>query len=334
MQLDIDLGVRDITTVGARAAALEAIGFDGVWTSEGPRDPFLALASAAHATERLTIGTSIAVALGRSPLTTAHAANDLQELSGGRFRLGLGSQVRAHIVRRYSMPWSQPVAQMRDHVAAVRAIWASWSGGGELRHEGSHYRHTLMTPLFSPGPNPHGNPPILLAGVGPRMTALAGEVGDGFLAHPFTSRRFLEEVTLPALDAGGRRPEVVWPILLATGADAEAMARAVQAVRTQLAFYASTEAYRVVLDLHGRGALQPELNGLVRAGNWKDMAALIDDELLDLLAVAAPPDEAGAALAARTAGIAGRVSLYVSAEPGDDVLAEVVTGFRKAQAGG
>ncbi len=191
----------DLAGVHAETAAAERIGYDGLWTTETRHDPFLPLLTVAERSSRMQVGTAIAVAFARNPMTTAMVANDLQSLSGGRFILGLGSQVKAHIERRFSMPWSSPAARMREYVAAVRAIWQSWHEDTRLDFRGDFYQHTLMTPMFSPGPNPYGPPPVLIAAVGPQMTATAAQVADGMLVHGFTSERYLREVTLPQVDA-------------------------------------------------------------------------------------------------------------------------------------
>ena len=215
---------------------------------------------AAEATDRLELTTAVAIAFARSPMTLANQAWDLQSLSGGRFHLGLGSQIRPHVERRFSMPWSAPAARMRELVLAVRAIWAFWQDRSPLRFEGEHYTHTLMTPFFDPGPIEEGPPPIWLGGVGPLMTEVAGEVADGFMVHPFCTERYLHEVTLPALGEAGRATgpiaapiRISLPAMIATGEDDAAMASAITAVKAQIAFYGSTPAYKVVLDLHGWG---------------------------------------------------------------------------------
>src|SRR5664280_1298444 len=258
-----------LDTVAAHVRRLEESGVDGVWSSETARDPLLPLAAAAVGTASARLGTAITVAFARSPMTLAYTANDLQQASAGRMVLGLGSQVRAHIARRFSMPWGKPVPQMREYVAALRAIWRAWNEQSALRFEGEYYRHTLMTPVFSPPPNPFGPPPIVLAAVGPSMTRLAGQVADGLLVHPFSTERYLREVTLPAFAAGLERAgrprsevEVIHPgfVVVRTGrGDDESR---IEAVRSQVAFYGSTPAYRSVLDLHGWGDLADELNRL------------------------------------------------------------------------
>src|SRR4051812_46728957 len=269
MLLDAALLSTGIDDVPTTARDLEDRGYAGVWASEADHDPFLPLLSAGQATSRLQMGTAIAVAFARSPMTLAMTAHDLQRYTHGRFLLGLGSQVRAHVERRFAMPWSPPVERMREYVAALRAIWAAWQEGTRLRFQGEHYRHTLMTPMFSPPAHEWGAPPVHLAAVGPGMTRLAGEIADGLLAHSFTTARYLRERTLPALAEGlataGRSREQVsisLPGLVVTGrTDAEREAAAA-AVRATIAFYGSTPAYRPVLELHGWAELADELHRL------------------------------------------------------------------------
>ncbi|SEM23679.1 TIGR03617 family F420-dependent LLM class oxidoreductase [Streptacidiphilus jiangxiensis] len=300
--------------VEAAAVAAEAAGYDGFSASETRHDVFASLMLAARATERITLRTAIAVAFARNPMTVATLANDLQLVSGGRFELGLGSQVQAHIERRFAMPWSRPAARMEEFVRAVRAIWAAWAGEGRLFFKGDFYRHTLMTEFFDPGPNPHGTPPILLAAVGERMTQVAGRVADGLLCHAFTTPAYLRERTLPALlDARGGSLDgftVCLPAMAVLGADPVARAAAEQAVRGQIAFYASTPAYRPVLELHGWGDLGERLHLMSRRGAWQEMAAEIPDEVLDAFAVAGGPAEVADALASRFGGAVSSVSLY------------------------
>jgi probable F420-dependent oxidoreductase len=295
-------------------------GYDGLWTAELRHDPFLPLARAAEAAAPLQLGTAIAVAFARSPMTLATTAWDLQALTGGRFLLGLGSQVRAHIERRFSMPWSRPAARMRELVLALRAIWRAWQESTPLDFRGDFFTHTLMTPAFDPGPIPWGPPRVLVAAVGTAMTEVAGEVADGLLVHGFTTRRYLREVTLPALEDGLARSgrartgfEVKYSPFVVTGADPAEMARAAAETRRQIAFYASTPAYRPVLELHGWGALQPELNALARKGEWDAMADRIDPEVLGAFALVAPRAELPAALGTWVAGLADRTGLPVPA---------------------
>jgi probable F420-dependent oxidoreductase len=297
----------------AQAAAAAASGYDGVVSSELGHDPFLLLARAVGSAPELEFGTSIAVAFARSPMTVAYSAWDLQELTGGRFTLGLGSQVKAHIERRFSMPWSHPAPRMREYVLALRAIWRSWTEGGKLGFDGQFYRHSLMTPMFSPEPLPSGPPRVHIAAVGDAMTRVAGEVADGLIVHSFTTRRYLREVTLPTLGQGlargGRTREeidVVYVPFVVTGRDEKEMAASAAVARERIAFYASTPAYRPVLELHGWGDLQATLNGLAKRGEWRAMGNLIDDGMLGEFAVIAPPDELAARYARWLSGLADR----------------------------
>jgi probable F420-dependent oxidoreductase len=302
--------------VATAARALEAAGYDGTYTFEGPHDPFLPLVLAAEATDRLELTTAVAIAFARNPMTLASQAWDLQALSGGRFHLGLGSQIKPHIERRFSMPWSSPAARMREMVLAIRSIWAAWQDRVPLRFEGEHYTHTLMTPFFDPGPLEVGRPSIWLGGVGPMMTEVAGEVADGFMVHPFCTERSLLEVTMPALERGRARPgaiadaiQVSLPVMVATGVDDASMAAAIGAVRAQIAFYGSTPAYKVVLDVHGWGDLQPVLRELTRAGDWAAMADVVHDDLLHAVAVVAEPGEVAGEITRRYGGLLDRVAL-------------------------
>jgi probable F420-dependent oxidoreductase len=315
--MKVDGGIGGLDQAGSAAAEQEERGYDGVWSAETSHDPFLPLVAAAQATERIELGTGIAVAFARNPMTLAQISWDLQAASKGRFILGLGSQIKPHITKRFSMPWSHPADRMREMILAIRAIWASWNDGSKLDFQGDFYTHTLMTPFFNPGPNPHGDARIFLAGVGPRMTEVAGEVCDGFLCHGFTTERYLREMTLPALEKGRAKVgkalegfEISGPMFLVTGRDEKEMAAAAKGVRGQIAFYGSTPAYRPVLELHGWGELQTELNGLSKQGRWAEMGDLIDDEMLDAFAVVGSPEEAARAMRDRWSGTLSRLSFY------------------------
>jgi len=310
----IGLGLADIATTVADS---EAAGYDGLWSVETAHDPFFPLLLAAEHTTTVELGTGIAVAFARNPMNLAQIAYDLQAYSQGRFILGLGSQIKPHITKRFSMEWSSPAARMREMILAIRAIWDCWNNGTQLDFQGDFYTHTLMTPFFNPGPNPHGNAKIFLAGVGERMTEVAGETCDGFLCHGFTTERYLREVTLPALqrglDTSGRTfadLEISGPAFVVTGTTEEEMAASSQGVRQQIAFYGSTPAYRGVLELHGWGDLQPELNALSKQGEWVTMGELIDDEILHTFAVVAEPEQIGAELHTRYGDIVDRISFY------------------------
>ena len=306
------------------AERAELIGYDGWWAGETQYDPFLACAVAASRTQTLQIGTSVAVAFARNPMTVAVQANDLQLMSQGRFTLGLGSQVKAHIERRYSMPWSRPAARMREFVLAIRSIWAASAHDEALAFKGEFYEHTLTSPMFKPGPNPFGNPKILIAVVGPLMTEVAGEVCDGVLCHGFSTERYLREVTIPALERGARKAgrsiadlDINVPVFVVANESADERAQASTFVKHQLAFYGSTPAYRNVLALHGWEDLQPRLNEAVRLGQWDQLETLIDDELLNTFAVVGTPSEAAAELQRRYGDVASGL-MPITAAVGDD----------------
>jgi probable F420-dependent oxidoreductase len=316
MLVDAALESRRLLDVPEAARSLEALGYDGVFTFEGPHDPFYPLLLAAEHSRRLTLTTAIAIGFARNPMTLAQLAYDLQLASEGRMVLGLGTQIKPHITKRFSMPWSQPAARMREMVLAIRAIWASWNEGERLDFRGEFYTHTMSTPMFNPGPSPCGVPRITLAGVGPRMTEVAGEVADGFIVHPFTSPEFMRAVTMPALERGlaasGRQRSdfsIALPAMVACGDSDEALARERDALRMRIAFYGSTPAYKVVFDAHGWGDLQPELNRMTKANEWASMPSLVTDEVVDAFVVSATPDELPAALHARFGALVDRISV-------------------------
>jgi probable F420-dependent oxidoreductase len=315
---------------------MEADGYDGIFTFEGPHDPFLPLMLAAEHSERLELTTAIAVAFARSPMTIAATANDLQAVSNGRFVLGLGTQIKPHIEKRFSMPWSHPAPRMRELVLAIRAIWATWNERVPLDFRGEFYQHTLMTPFFDPGPNPNGSPHIVLAGVGALMTEVAGEVGDGFIVHPFSTAHYLESTTLPALERGlataGRDRtnfEITFPVMIITGDTTEELDTARFAVMTQLAFYGSTPAYRPVLDAAGWGDLQPELQQRTRRGEWDTMAALVPADLVDQFTVTGRPEEIAARVTERYGGLVDRVAFNAPYPAQPERWARVLAGFRE-----
>lgn len=317
------------------ARAAQEAGYDGVFAAETQHDPLLTAGMAASVTSEIQVGTAITVAFARNPMSLAVSANDVQLLSQGRFLLGLGSQVRPHITRRFSMPWSHPAPRMREFILAMRAIWDTWNGGEPLAFDGEFYTHTLMTPMFSPAPNPYGPPPVLLAGVGAVMTEVAGEVADGFLCHGFTTERYIREVTVPALERGaqkaGRDVASVFlagsPFIVTGGTDAE-VAKARKAVCAQIAFYASTPAYRPVLELHGWGELQAELTRMSKEGRWDEMGALIDDDMLATFAVVAEPDRVAGELRSRYGDLWARLTLYMPYEVDESVVAPIAADLR------
>jgi probable F420-dependent oxidoreductase len=321
----------------AAATGAEAAGYDGLWTAETNHDPFLPLTLAAEHTDRIELGTAIAVAFARNPMTLAQTAHDLQRYSEGRFILGLGSQIKPHITRRFSMEWSKPAARMREMIAAIHAIWACWDEGEQLDFRGDFYQHTLMTPFFNPGPNPHGPAKIFLAGVGRLMTEVAGELCDGFFCHAFTTEQYLREVTLPALERGATRAgralgdiEVSGPAFVATGADEASFEASKDGVRQQISFYGSTPAYRPVLELHGWGDLQDDLTTLSKRGEWVEMGSLIDDDILETFAVVAEPAQVAAKLGDRYGDIVDRISFYAPYESDPDTWLPVIQALHDA----
>lgn len=315
--MKVDGGIGSLGGAAVQAAQLEAQGYDGAFSAEIDHDPFLPLALAAGTTSHIELGTGIAVAFARSPMTVANIGYDLQLLSQGRFILGLGSQIQPHITKRFSMPWSQPAARMREFILAVRAIWSSWNEGVPLRFKGEFYRHTLMTPMFDPGPNPFGTPKVFLAAVGPVMTEVAGEVADGLVAHAFTTPSYFRDVTDPAiargLARGGRSRagfEVTIPVFIVAGRDDRELADRARATRQQLAFYGSTPAYKPVLEHHGWGSLSEQLNAASKRGEWEQMAELITDEVLHEFAVVGPPESIAPQIQARYGGLIDRLMFF------------------------
>jgi len=319
--MKVDGGVAtDLKATAASARDAEAAGYSGLWTAETAHDPFFPLLLAAEHTEHVELGTSIAVAFARNPMTLANIGWDLQAFSGGRFILGLGSQIKPHITKRFSMEWSHPAARMREMILAIRAIWDTWLHGTPLEFRGEFYTHTLMTPFFTPDPSDlagFGPPKIFLAGVGELMTEVAGEVCDGFICHGFTTERYLREVTIPALERGRAKAnktlegfEIVGPSFVVSGNDDEEVELAAAGTRQQIAFYGSTPAYRGVLELHGWGDLQDELNRRSKAGDWVGMGDLIDDEILSTFAVVGSPEQIAPELNRRFGDVIQRISFY------------------------
>jgi probable F420-dependent oxidoreductase len=321
MKVDAGQYAPSVDAAAGAAVQAERDGYDGWWAFETQIDPFLGCAVAAERTDRVDLGTSIVVAFARNPMTVALQANDVQSLSGGRFTLGLGSQIKPHITRRYSMPWSHPAPRMREFILAIRAIWECWATDGKLDFRGDFYKHTLMAPFFNPGPNPHGNPKIMLAAVGPLMTRTAGEVADGVLCHAFSTERYMREATLPALAKGfakagrtGHGFEITAPAFVVARDTEEEIAEGVSFIKNQIAFYGSTPAYRPVLEAHGWGELQEELRAMTKRGEWDAMSELIDDDVLNAFAVVGTPEEAIAEVKRRYGDIATRIQLAVPEE--------------------
>jgi len=316
--MKIDGGIRSaLDHAAGDAKRAEEAGYDAVWAAETSRDPFLPLLLAAEHTERIGLGTAIAVAFARSPMTLANTAWDLNGYSKGRFHLGLGSQIKPHIEKRFSMPWSHPAPRMREFISAMRAIWDCWQNGTKLDFHGDFYTHTLMTPFFNPGPSEYGPPKVFLAAVGEGMTKVAGEVADGMLVHGFTTELYLREKTLPAvlegLKASGRSRldfELSYPAFVVTGETEQQMEAAAAGTRRQIAFYGSTPAYKGVLELHGWGDLQPELNTLSKRGEWEEMGRLIDDDVLNAFAVVGKPDDVPGLLQKRFGDVVDRLNFY------------------------
>ncbi len=330
MKIDAGMLTADLARLGEEAARLEAQGFAGAWSFEGQHDPFVALVPAALATTKIELGTAIAVAFARNPMTCAYLAQDLQTLAKGRFILGLGTQIKPHIEKRYSQPWSKPAARMREFVLALRAIWRSWNTGERLDFRGEFYTHTLMPPMFSPGANAFGDPRIFVAGVGPKMVEVTGEVADGFFVHPFHSRAFLDAETLPALArglAGGGRARkdlaISCQTIVALGSNDAEVERARQLARGQISFYGSTPAYKGLLEHHGYPELQPELNRMSKEGRWGEMMQRIDDALFDHIAVSGTPAEVARKLRSRN-DFADRTTLMLYNQTDPEAVVDVV----------
>jgi len=322
MKLDIGLMTFDLPAVAGYARRAEEMGFGAIWSAETRHDPFLPLAVAATTTGRMGLGTAIAIAFARSPMILAHISWDLQQASGGRFVLGLGSQVKAHNERRFSVPWSPPAPRLREVVSALRAIWASWQDGARLDFRGQAYRFDLMTPFFNPGPIESPRIPVYLAGVNPQMCRVAGEIADGLHVHSFHSARYLRECVHPAVQEGlnrSGRSRIDFTFRASTmvvlGDTAEERRRGARAVKQQIAFYASTRTYQPVLATHGLEDLVPRLHAKSLAGDWEGMTDLISDETLDLFAVSGPFEEIGDRIRERYRGLYDRTQLYPSFQP-------------------
>lgn len=325
MQFDatISLETGRLGDVAQVARSAEATGFAGLWIPETQHNPLLALMLAAEHTQRLELGTAVAIAFPRSPMVTAQAAWDLQDFSQGRFILGLGTQVKAHIERRFGIDWESPVAKLREYIQALRTIWNAWQTGSKLDFRGKFYNHTLMSPFFNPGPITHPTIPIYIAGVNEGLSRLAGELCDGFHVHPFHSIAYLDRIVRPQIAAGaaqaGRSPNditLVSSVFVVTGTNDEQMEQSRKAARDQIAFYASTPTYRVVLAVHGWEDVGEQLSRLAAMRRWNEMGALISDDMLDVFAVSAPFPQLGRALRARYAGVLDRISCYFPYVPG------------------
>jgi probable F420-dependent oxidoreductase len=320
----------------AESARLAAIGYDGVYTLEGSTDPFLPLVLASEHAPGLDIATGIAVAFPRNPMHLAYQAWDLQRFSKGHFLLGIGSQIRAHIEKRFGTDFDHPAARMREYIQALKAIFACWQHGAALDFQGQYYRHTLMTPMFNPGPNEFGVPPVLLGALGPLMTEVAGEVADGLIVHPFNNIPFLEQAALPAvqrgLDKSGRAREqftLQLNAMVITGESEQAMAAATESVKSLLGFYASTPAYRPPMEAIGRGDLQPELNRLSKAGKWQELGEHIDDDFLEAFTTRGEPDEIAGKLTAKYGEHADRLAIYAPYAAPDEMWKKIVERLKK-----
>jgi probable F420-dependent oxidoreductase len=315
---DLPLGLNP-EDPGLLAAQAEALGIDGVWSTEAGHDPYLPLGAVATSTKTITLGTAIAVAFPRSPMVHAQVAWDLHRAAPGRFVLGLGPQVRAHNERRYGVAGDKPAARMRDMIGAVRAIWRCWEEGEKLDYRGEFYQHTLMSPFFNPGSVGHGYPRILVAAVSELMLKVAGGHGDGVHVHPLHTKKYLDEMVIPtargaatAVEHDAAKLDFVVPVMIATGSSDEEMEAAKQTYRSQIAFYASTPAYRGVLDMHGRGDIADQLHGLSRRGAWAEMPALIDDGLIEEICICAKQGDVAHRLVERYAGRATRIMPYAT----------------------
>jgi probable F420-dependent oxidoreductase len=334
----VDVGLwAELEETAVRSRELEALGYDGMYVPETGHDPFLPIALAARETDHIQLRTGVAVAFPRSPTHLAMVANDLQVLSNGRFQLGLGSQVKAHIEKRFSTAWSEPARRMRELVEAIRAVWRSWNEGERLDFRGDFYSLTLMTPFFSPKPHTLGAPPILLGVLGPKMTEVAGEVADGILLHGLSSVEYVNQVTVPALERGlratGRSRDQIqftFPTLIATGESDEEFEAALAKLRQHLSFYASTPAYAPVMELHGWGELQRELHALTKANRWPEMGPLITDPVLDAFTVRGRPEEIAPGILARVGHVADRVSFYSAAPLRPELVRRIVSELKAA----
>jgi probable F420-dependent oxidoreductase len=332
MKVDGGVGF-ELDMVGAQAQELEEMGYSGILSAETSHDPFFPLLVAAQNTERVDLMTSIAVAFARSPMILANVGHDLNVASKGRFVLGLGSQIRAHITKRFSMPWSHPAARMREFILAMRDIWGNWHEGDALAFTGKFYTHTLMTPFFAPTDSDYGAPRVFLAAVGPLMTEVAGEVADGVICHAFTTEKYLRETTMPALERGFAKAgktrkdfEISYPVFVVTGQNEEQLAEAKVAICRQIAFYGSTPAYKPVLESIGVGEMQGELNAMSKQGRWEEMGHLISEDILSAFAVIGEPRDIPAQILSRCGDIVDRTSAayaHISKEDRRDIIAQL-----------
>ncbi len=342
MYFDSQLRDRELLAMGAEAKRHKDMGFDCAWTFEAAHNPFYPLVLAAAATQRIQLGTNIAVAFARSPFATAQAAWDLQGASGGRFHLGLGTQVRAHVERRFSMPFEHPARRLVDYTRCMKAIWNSFQNDAEPDYQGEFYRFHLINAFFNPGPIEQPEIPVYFAGVNPRMCRAAGEAAEGFHVHPMHSPSYVEAIVRPSIAEGaraaGRRSEDVGlhaSVFWIHGETEEERSASEASVREQVAFYASTPNYRALLEHHGFDSLGRELSQLMRQGDFQTMFRKLPDVLLNEVAVAAPPSQIGEVLRQRYEGLIERVSLYFPIPPADGMESwrDVVTAFHEAVPG-
>ncbi|MEH6589774.1 MAG: TIGR03617 family F420-dependent LLM class oxidoreductase [Halioglobus sp.] len=318
------------------AKRLAAIGYDGVYTLEGSWDPFLPLVRASEHAPQLEIATGIAVAFPRNPMHLAYQAWDLQTFSKGKFLLGIGSQIKTHIEKRFGTQFSPPAARMRDYILALKAIFENWQHGGRLDYQGPYYQHTLMTPMFNPGANPYGIPPVLLGALGPKMTEVAGEVADGLIVHPFNNMPFLVDHALPAvhrgLEKGSRkRDDFILQInaMVITGDTDETMQAARESVRSLLGFYASTPAYRPPMEAVGYGDLQPVLNQLSKEGKWDELSNHIDDDFVNAFATVGKPEQVAGQLKEKYGAHADRLAIYAPYAAPDGMWKKIITELKQ-----
>jgi probable F420-dependent oxidoreductase len=337
MLFDVTIFPTDLNAAGELARQIEEHGFSGLWTAETSHNPFLPLTHAAATTTRISLGTGIAVAFPRSPMVVANVAWDLAEQSKGRFILGLGTQVKPHITKRFSTEWGAPVPRLREYIESLRAIWNTWQNAAPLRYTGEHYRFTLMTPFFSPDPMPYSDIPIYIAGVNEGLCRLAGELCQGFHVHPFHTVRYLKELVIPNIETGAAKVsrnstdvKLTCSIFVVTGRNEEEMRNNAIMTKSQIAFYASTPSYATVMEMHGWQDLAVKLNMMSREGRWAEMWTEISDEMLDQIAVVAPPDELPYKVKERYNGLLDRVGYYFPFVPSEADKREIWEAAAKA----
>lgn len=339
IQLDASLRPSRLLDIPALAEAAQQAGFDGIWSSEIDHDPFLQLALAATTTSSLELGTAIALSFTRSPMVLAYTAWDLASMTQGRFILGLGTQVKAHNERRFSVRWEAPLPRLREVIASLRAIWHSWRTGERLNFRGDHYTFTLMTPFFTPPPH-RFDIPVYIAGVNTGLCNLAGEVCDGFHIHPLNSADYIRQVVRPAVQAGAESAgrslddvELSASVFVVTGKDKDHTEMLRSFVRQQISFYASTPSYRVIFRTHGWEDVAEQLSALAARNKWSEMATLITEEMIDTFAIVAPPDDVGQRALERYTGLVDRITFYLPYEPGvfDDLWSSALAAFSAAR---